>query len=541
MLLQRPGSARSGRSENLQYSHSIMRILPLIALPRPHQGGRLHCVDSLLLLTHLPMKKNTSDKYKADSVPQITSTRAGKSNIIIGCMLALTAMLPASTFAQLAPETSRAIDAIVVKAMEDKSVPSVSIAIVKGGTLAYSQAYGIARIDRALKATPQMRYKIGSNTKQFVAAAMLLLVEDGKVSLDEKISRFLPELTRANEITVRQVLAHTAGYPDYYPLDYVAPFMEKPTTVDAILANWGKRPLSFEPGSRWEYSNTGYAIAGRIIEIASGMSLDTFIRSRIAEKLGMRSMVDTSTVPWDESDPQGYEVAALGPPRPARPEGKYWIWAAGNLAMTASDLARWDIALMHDAILNKTSRKAITTENLLAGGTGTNYGLGLFVRMTPEGRLRWDHGGETAGFRSQNTIFPNDDTAIVVLTNGGGSTSDKVTSEIEALLFAPATDSAASSALNTVRALFVQLQAGHPDRSMMSEGLNGYFSEQVVADFAASLKPLGQVESIIESRSDRRGGLVYRFFRIRTAGGSVRVPTYFTPDGKLDQFIVYPQ
>lgn len=450
-------------------------------------------------------------------------------------------MLPLHAVAQLAPETVHAIDAIVAKALEDRSVPSVSIAIVKGGKLAYAQAYGLARVDPAVKATPQMRYKIGSNTKQFVAAAILLLMQDGKVALDDKISRFLPGLTRANDITVRQVLAHTAGYLDYYPLDYLAPFMEQPTTVAAILADWGKRPLSFEPGSRWEYSNTGYAIAGRIVEVASGMPLDAFIRSRITASLGMRSMVDTSTARWDDHDPQGYEVAAFGPLRPARQEGKYWIWAAGNLAMTASDLARWDIALMHDAILNKTSRKAMTTENLLTGGTGTNYGLGLFVRMTPDGRLRWDHGGQTAGFRSQNTMFPNDDTAIVVLTNGGGNTSDRVTSEIEALLFAPGPDPAATSASAMVRTLFGQLQAGHPDRSLMSDGLNGYFSKQVVADLAASLEPLGEVQSIVESRTDRRGGLVYRFFRIKTAGGTVRVPTYFTPDGKLDQFIVYPR
>jgi CubicO group peptidase (beta-lactamase class C family) len=370
---------------------------------------------------------------------------------------------------------------------------------------------------------------------------MLLLVEEGKLSLDDKVARFLPGLTKANEITVRQLLAHTAGYLDYYPLDYLAPFMEKATTVDAILANWGKRPLSFAPGSKWEYSNTGYAIAGRIIEIASGMPLDVFIRRRITEKLDMRSAVDTSVTRWDDSEPQGYEVAAFGPLRPARAEGKNWVWAAGNLAMTASDLARWDIALMHDAILTGTSRKALSTENLLTGGTGTNYGLGLFVRMTPEGRLRWDHGGEVSGFRSQNTIFPNDDMAIVVLTNGGGSTSDKVTGEIEALLFGPTADPTATLALNKVRALFVQLQAGQPDRSMMSEGLSGHFSDQVVADFAASLKPMGEVESIVETRTNRRGGLVYRFFRIKTAGGTLRVPTYFTPEGKLDQFIVYPR
>lgn len=460
--------------------------------------------------------------------------------ILLGCTLGLAATSPLAASAQLAPDTLRAIDAIVVKALEDKAVPSVSIAIVKDGKLAYAQAYGMARIDRSLKATPQMRYKIGSNTKQFVAAAMLLLVEDGKLSLDDKVARFLPDLTRANEITVRQLLAHTAGYPDYYPLDYVAPFMAKPTTVDAILANWGKQPLTFEPGSKWEYSNTGYAIAGRIIEIVSGQSLDAFIRSRITGKLGMRSVADTSAAPWDDSDPQGYEVAAFGPPRPARPEGAYWVWAAGNLAMTASDLARWDIALMHDAILAPASRKAMATENLLSAGTGTNYGFGLFVRMTPEGHLRWDHGGEVAGFRSQNTVFPDDDMAIVVLTNGGGGASDMVTHEIETLLFAPAADPAAPVALSKVRVLFTQLQAGQPDRSMMSDGLSSYFSEQAVADFAASLKPLGEVESIVETRSLHRGGLVFRFFRIKAGGKSVRVATYFTPDGKLDQFIVYP-
>jgi len=489
----------------------------------------------------MPMKQQTSIFVKDVTFLPIRTMRLNTCNTIIACVAALAATLPLVAYAQLAPDTTRAIDMIVAKALEDKSVPSASIAIVKGGKLVYAQAYGVARIDRALAASPQMRYKIGSNTKQFVAAAMLLLVEDGKLSLDDHIARFLPDLTRANSVTVRQLLAHTAGYTDYYPFDYVAPFMERPTTVEAILTDWGKRPLSFEPGSRWEYSNTGYAIAGRIIEMASGMSLDKFIRNRITDKLGLHSVVDTSATRWDDSEPQGYEVAAFGPPRPARPEGANWVWAAGNLAMTATDLARWDIALMHDTILRSTSRKVMTTENLLTGGTGTNYGLGLFVRMTPDARLRWDHGGEVAGFRSQNTIFPNDDTAIVVLTNGGGSTSDKVTSEIEALLFAPVADSAAAIASDKIRALFVQLQAGRPDRSILSDDLSEHFSEQVVADFAASLKPLGELQSIVETRSDRRGGLVYRFFRITTPGGTVRIPAYFTPDGKVAQFIVYPR
>ena len=128
-----------------------------------------------------------------------------------------------------------------------------------------------------------------------------------------------------------------------------------------------------------------------------------------------------------------------------------------------------------------------------------------------------------------------------MLTNGGGSTSDQVTGEIEALLFAPATDPAAPLALNKTRALFAQLQAGTPDRSIMTDGLSAYFSAQAVADFATSLKPLGEVQSIVELRANGRGGLTARLFRVKTAGRTIRVSTYFTPDGKLDQFIVYPR
>lgn len=458
-----------------------------------------------------------------------------------GYILALASSIPWTASAQLAPGTLRSIDAIVDKALEDKSVPSVSLAIVANGNLAYAKAYGIARLDRAVPATTDMRYKIGSNTKQFVAAAMLLLVQDGKVSLDDKVSRFLPDLTRANDVSVRQLLSHTAGYVDYYPLDYLPPYMAKPTTVDAILADWGKRPLSFAPGTQWSYSNTGYAIAGRIIEIASGTSLDQFVRRRITDKLDMKSVVDTSTTPWDSRDPQGYEVAALGPPRPAHAEGKNWTWAAGNLAMTASDLARWDMGLMRDAILSRASRNELSKETLLFDGTGTHYGLGMFVRTTDEGRLRWDHGGETSGFRSQNTVFPNDGIAIVVLTNGTAGTSDRVTGEIEALLFTPAVDPDAPAALSSVRTLFAQLQAGHPDRSMMTGALNAYFNEQVVSDFSSSLMPLGTAVTVTQTRTDRRGGLIYRFFKIKGAEKTVGVATYFTPDGKLDQFIVYPR
>jgi CubicO group peptidase (beta-lactamase class C family) len=135
------------------------------------------------------------------------------------------------------------------KALADSGAPSVSIAVVKDGRIAYVKAYGNARLGPATAAQPEMRYSIGSVSKQFMAAAILMLVEEGKLSLDDKVGRYLPSLTRANEVTIRQLLSHTSGYQDYYPLDYVAPFMQKTVTADEILKTWAGKPLDFDPGT----------------------------------------------------------------------------------------------------------------------------------------------------------------------------------------------------------------------------------------------------------------------------------------------------
>jgi len=167
--------------------------------------------------------------------------------------------------AQLPQATTAKIDAAAEQALADSGAPSVSIAVVVNGRIAYLKAYGKARLNPATVATPEMRYSIGSVSKQFMACAILMLVEEGKLSLDDKVGRYLPNLTRANEITIRQLLSHTSGYQDYYPLDYVAPFMQKPVTADDILKTWAGKPLDFDPGTRWQYSNTNYVAAGRIL------------------------------------------------------------------------------------------------------------------------------------------------------------------------------------------------------------------------------------------------------------------------------------
>ena len=170
------------------------------------------------------------------------------------------------------------IDSIARAGLKSSGAPSISLAVVKDGQIVYANAYGQARLSPALAAAPTMRYSIGSVSKQITATAMLLLAEQHKLSLDDKVSRWFPSLTRANEVSIRQLLSMTSGYQDYWPQDYVMPPMLQPVTAEAIMNDWAKKPLDFDPGTKWQYSNTNYVIAGLIVEKVAGMPLVDFLR-----------------------------------------------------------------------------------------------------------------------------------------------------------------------------------------------------------------------------------------------------------------------
>jgi D-alanyl-D-alanine carboxypeptidase len=192
---------------------------------------------------------------------------------------------------------ARKVDSIATQVLRTTGVPSATVAVVRHGQVAYANAYGCARLNPCVSATPEMRYAIGSISKQFTAAAILLLQEEGKLSLDDPISRFIPGLTRGNDVTIREILSHTSGYQDFWPQDYVMPMMLTATTPQAIANRWAKQPLDFEPGSRWQYSNTNYTLAGMVVEKASGMPFFQFIRSRILNPLGLASASDFDVNP----------------------------------------------------------------------------------------------------------------------------------------------------------------------------------------------------------------------------------------------------
>ena len=193
--------------------------------------------------------------------------------------------------------------------------------MVKDGQIVYVQAYGNARLDPKTAAKPEMRYSIGSISKQFTAAAILMLQEQGKLSLDDKVAKWVPGLTRGDEVSIRQLLSHTSGYQDYAPQDYMIPEWEKPITAQQIMDRWAKIPLDFDPGTKWQYSNTNYVIAGVIVEKAGGKPLYELLQERVLTPLNMTSATNTDLQKLPRSDPAGYFRYALGPLRPAPKEG----------------------------------------------------------------------------------------------------------------------------------------------------------------------------------------------------------------------------
>jgi CubicO group peptidase (beta-lactamase class C family) len=437
----------------------------------------------------------------------------------------------------LTSEVQAAFDRAAADVLRQTGAPSASIAVVRAGSIAYLHAYGTATISPAVPAATSMRYSIGSISKQFTAAAVLLLVEEGRLSLDDKVARWFPDLTQADEVSVRQLLSMTSGYQDFWPEDYVMPPMLEPVTPRAILDRWARKPLDFNPGTKWQYSNTNYVIAGLIVEQVSGQPLFEFLRQRIFAPLKMSSVVNSDIAPLGPDDPARYLRYALGPARPAPKEGAGWMFGAGELAMTATDLARWDIATIAHSLLQPSSYQQMQTETVLANGAGTRYGLGVSVG-TSNGKRVISHSGEVSGFTARNTIYPDDDVAVVVLTNLDATTaSSQLATRIEGLVFKQG-DASVSPQAEQARSVFEGLQRGRLDRSLFTPNANAYFSRQALDDFQSSLRGLGTPREFSEVSGAERGGMAFREYRIAFKQKTLRVTTYTMPDGKLEQYIV---
>jgi CubicO group peptidase (beta-lactamase class C family) len=458
---------------------------------------------------------------------------------IAAALLALAAV-PATAQPLTAAEVAQ-IDQAVTKALADTSVPSASIAIVRDGKIVLTKAYGKA--SETLGAKPDLPYQIASNSKQFTAMALLLLEDEGKLSLDDTVSKWVPGISGGDKITVRQLLSHTSGLQDFWPQDYSFAAMSHPAKPQDIVDRWAKKPLDFQPGDQWQYSNTGYVVAGMIAEKAAGEPLLRYLKRKIFDPLGMKSVRDL-----DETNgpafPHGYGRYALGPVRQVTPPADGWLWAAGELSMTAEDLAKWDIARISRSLLPAEDWEEQEKTVVLNNGKDSGYGLGVYAG-TVDGRRRISHGGESVGFLSTNQVYPAEKVATVVMTNSwSGDAYSRIARDLARIVLpAAAADATVGAQAARARNVYDQLRSGKLDRSLLTENANYYFTEQAVADYGSSLGPLGEPVSFEPDGAPvLRGGFVIQGYTIKYPGRTLDLSTFYEPgpNGRIEQFLVKP-
>ena len=353
-------------------------------------------------------------------IPSLVS-RSPAAALLAASLLALGA--PPTLGAQPAPPAARVratVDSLAQAFLAARKSPGVSIAVVRGTDTLVAQGYGLADVDQNVPATANTLYRIGSITKQFTAASVMRLVEQGKVGLDDSIARHVPNLPTAwRGVTVRQLLNHTSGIPSYTEagVRWQRRWREDmpPDTIVAITAS---DSMWFTPGTDWRYDNTGYVVLGMLLEHVTGQRYAQFVEQHLLRPLGLEHTwyCDMNRVLPGRA--AGYEPGGAEPWRHTVYLSMTQPYAAGSLCSTVGDVARWDRLLATGRVVSPASYRAMTTPE--GSAAAHHYGFGLAVD-TLGGRTMITHNGGIPGFLSDNAYFPAESLAVVVLTNSGAS------------------------------------------------------------------------------------------------------------------------
>ncbi len=316
------------------------------------------------------------------------------------------------------------VDTYIRSEMSKRRIPGLSLAVVEGGRLRKARGYGLADIELRVPATPDTVYQIGSMTKQFTAAGIMLLLQAGKTSLGDTIHKYLPDLPVAwRGVTLRHLLTHTSGIKDFADLADTGGERGRDYTKAQVIALVSGAPLEFQPGEKWSYSNTGYFLLGMIIERVSGRPYGDFLRERIFHPLGMAAtrLNDLNEIVPNRAAGYVLRNGGLYNGQPVSPTHTY---AAGGLLSSVVDLAKWDAALYTERLLRRSSLEQMKTSAVLSNGQlarnnifNNYYGFGWFLGEIG-GHAYSDHGGVIpSGFTSDIIRFPDDRLTIAVLTN----------------------------------------------------------------------------------------------------------------------------
>jgi CubicO group peptidase (beta-lactamase class C family) len=472
---------------------------------------------------------------------KITDYSVVRLTALASCVaLALIAPLPRVAHAQAQTQTVTAaqLDSIIQKSVADKHIVGLSVGVMQNGKVILARGYGVRDLASKAAVTPQTMFAVGSVTKQFTCTALLMLAEQKKLAIDDPISKWYPNLTRAKDITLRDLGGHLSGYRDYYPLDYVDREMAKEKTPDAIINEYATRPLDFEPRSRYSYSNTGFLLLGRVVEKVSGQTYSSFVQQHIFAPLQMsRTAYEPGQITGDMA--KGYTSFALAAPIAAVPEAKAWASTAGAIWSTPSDLLTWDQSILDRKLLTPASYAIITSAQRLTDGRSSGYGCGEGVNDRGAAVVL-SHGGAVSGYVAQNTVIPATRSAVVLLSNSDFSPVGVLNQELVSRMLPRGVDApivAGRNALDAAKKFLGELETGTVDRTTLGEDFTAFLTADKIASAKKALNELGRISNIRVAGTGERGGMEVATILFDVGKTASRGLMYRTPDGKIEEFL----
>lgn len=453
-------------------------------------------------------------------------------------VLLLVLLLATSAFSQSPLEKS--IDKFVETEMQRQNVPGVSLTVVKYGRPTIVKGYGFANLEHKVPVKPETIFQSGSVGKQFTAAAVMLLVEDGKIKLDEKISKYLGEVPASwSGITVRHLLTHTSGLTDY-PQDFD---FRRDYTEAELLKIAQAVPPAFAPGERWEYSNIGYMTLGILIGKVTGKFYGEFLRERIFQPAGMSTARIISEADIVTNRAAGYRVVN------GEIKNQNWVspsmntTADGSLYISILDLVKWDEALTKRTLLSATSYDAIWSPGVLNSGAKTSYGFGWSLKSVDGHRLI-EHGGAWQGFRSFISRYVDDKLTVIVLANSSNANPQRIAHGV-AELVEPGLARTGANRTNpkltsAYRQLFESVLAGKADRNEFSNELQTriFDREDRLLDHLKKIGPVLSFELVrLEEKADNR----FATFEVQFGSMTIELEITRGEGGKISRFEMHPE
>jgi D-alanyl-D-alanine carboxypeptidase len=433
---------------------------------------------------------------------------------------------------------AHAIDAIARAEIRSGSTPGLAIGVVQDGLLVYAHGFGYASVHPKRPVSASTEFYTGSLGKQFTAACVLLLAQQKKLSLDDKIGKYVPELSVAKNVTLRQLLLQTSGLPHLSDARGISHDLTRPVKIPELLKAANAAPLHFKPGTAFDDNNLNYLLAGLVVQRVSGLPLSIFYSTQIFQPLIMTS----SFLAGD----QGISpLHAIGYSREhgqfirVRPWDPTWLFGSSDLVTTVQDLAKWDIGL--PLLLNVDSVREMWSPSGLPATVP--YGMGWVVDQRGGQRYVWQN-GQIAGYHAMNAMLPDEHLAVIVLANAdslGASTTvqpERLANRVLDVI-APMPPPHFANVITTRATEWLgRLARVDVDRTQLTTAFSQYLSDQVVqrADVAA----LGPVLSLVPVESYQHSGDTVYIFDVRFRRGAYRFDFTLTPDGKIDGLFLQP-